>query len=64
MRRPATPGRTGPQDRATLDGLAQASVPRPLPRAWSSPTAQARTLCREAHVGFRGLTHPVQDLKT
>jgi len=35
MRRPATPGRTGPQDRATLDGLAQASVPRPLPRAWS-----------------------------
>src|SRR5262249_26331211 len=32
-RRPATPGRTGPQDRATLEGLAQASVPRPLPLA-------------------------------
>ena len=31
MRRPATPWRNGPQDLATLEGSAQASVTRPLP---------------------------------
>jgi hypothetical protein len=39
MRRPATPGRNGPQDRATLEGLVQASVT--LPRPLAGPREQA-----------------------
>jgi hypothetical protein len=31
LRRPAAPGHNGPQDLATLEGLAQASVTLPLP---------------------------------
>ena len=41
MRRPATPWRNGPQDLATLEGIAQAAVT--LPRPLEGPRGQAAT---------------------